>query len=57
MKKSLSMAGVRTSLVALTVSPIYAASTFKIGGLAALQLSYGKSMTSGAKLAIDGSTR
>lgn len=54
MKKVLIMTVFALLLVALTVTPgIYAATTFRIGGLAALQLSYGKSMTSGAKLAID----
>lgn len=54
MKRIAILAVATVLLAALTLSVgTNAATTFKIGGLAALQLSYGKSMTSGAKLAID----
>lgn len=54
MKRIAIMAVILVLMAGLTFSTgINAATTFKIGGLAALQLSYGKSMMSGAKLAID----
>ena len=54
MKRIAIMAVILVLMAGLTLSTgINAATTFKIGGLAALQLSYGKSMMSGAKLAID----